>query len=240
MALAFVLLARPAPAASFKEANALYESGKFREAAVAYNSLADERKGSAALLYNLGNAELRAGNKGKARLWFERALRLAPRDPDVLWNLQVLKNALVDRIEPPPGPLEIGALSRMAAARFSIDESAQIFSALLFLWAVAALLAWQAPGFRAGARRLQSFLFILTLLAGSLFALKWLLVKDPAVVILSKEVTARYGPTVKETKAFTLHEGAVATVTDETKDWFYIRLDDGHEGWLEKSSCEII
>ena len=230
----------PTKAPDFKEANALYESGKFREAAAAYELVADEKKGGAAVFYNLANAQLRSGNKGKARLWYERALRIAPRDPDILWNLLVLKNALVDRIEPPPGPLELGSISRSAVARFSIDEAAEALSALLFFWVAVSFLTWKFPAFRNGGRSAQRAVFILIALTSGLFALKWTRSKDPQVVVLSKEVTARYGPTVKETKAFTLHEGTVARVTDETKDWIYVRLEDGHEGWLQKNSCETI
>ena len=49
--------------------------------------------------YNLGNASLKAGEKGQARVYYERALKAAPRDENLLWNMQILKSSLADRIE---------------------------------------------------------------------------------------------------------------------------------------------
>lgn len=224
----------------FKAANTLYESGKFLEAAKAYGAIAGGGKGDASLFYNLGNAELRSGHEGKARLWYERAVKITPRDPDVVWNLQVLKNALVDRIEPPPGMFELGTIGRSVAARYSVDEAAIVLSAFLLAWALLTFLSWKFRSVRGRVLRTQGLIILLIAAVSGLLAMKWSEIKDPRVVILSKEVTARYGPTIKETKAFTLHEGAVARVTDETKDWLYVRLDDGHEGWLQKESCETI
>lgn len=225
---------------NFKEANALYETGKFREAAAAYGSIADEKKGGVAVFYNLANAELRSGNKGKARLWYERALKVDPRDPDIFWNLQVLKNDLTDRIEPPLDPLAVASFLRMLAECYTVDEAAMAVSGFLAALAVFSFLAWKFPALKnfVGIFRVLFFLFFGCALF--LFILKWTQVKDPLVIVLAKEVTARYGPTNKETKAFVLHEGARARVIDETKDWFYVRLDDGNEGWLPKNTCEIL
>jgi len=58
--------------------------------------------------------------------------------------------------------------------------------------------------------------------------------------VLYKEVTARYGPSDKETKAFVLHEGASAKVLDQTDGWYYIFLQDKNTGWVSKKSCAII
>lgn len=224
----------------FKEANALYEAGKFREAAAAYGSIADEKKGGVAVFYDLANAELRSGNKGKARLWYERALKVDPRDPDVLWNLQVLKNALTDRIEPPLDPLAVGFFLKMFAERYTADESAMAVSGLLTALAIFSFLGWKVPSIKIFSGIFRALLLFSFGAALFLFGLKWTQVKDPSVIVLAKEVTARYGPTNRETKAFIVHEGARARVVDSTKDWFYARLDDGNEGWLPKSACETV
>ncbi len=236
----FLLVGTNAHSADFKEANALYESGKFREAAVSYGSIADEKKGGVAVFYNLANAELRSGNKGKARLWYERALKIDPRDPDVLWNLQVLKNALTDRIEPPLDPLAVKFFLKMFAESYTTDEAAGVVSGLLAALAIFSFFGWKIPSIKVFSGFFRVLLLFSLSAAVFLFGLKWTQVKDPSVIVLAKEATARYGPTNKETKAFILHEGARARVVDSTKDWLYVRLDDGNEGWLPKESCETI
>ncbi len=227
-------------ASDFKEANALYESGKFKEAAQRYASIAEEKKGGAAVYYNLGNAELRAGRKGKARVWYERALKTSPRDPDILWNLQILKNALTDRVDPPADPFGFVEIHKKITDFFSIDEAGVVLTSLLLLWAVVSLLAWGYPAAQRPGRAAQGLLLILIFSAAGLFVLKWIRVKDPVVIVLSKEAVAHYGPSAKETKAFVLHEGSQALVLDQTNDWFYIRFENGSQGWLPKDSSEMV
>src|SRR5438132_12459707 len=63
----FFLLAFPfalpaaSPNAEFEQANKLYEQGKFKEAAAAYQSLIDRGAESPTIYYNLGNAWYKAG-----------------------------------------------------------------------------------------------------------------------------------------------------------------------------------
>src|SRR3989338_4285947 len=180
----FLLVGTNAHAADFKEANALYESGKFREAAVAYGSIADQKKGGVVVFYNLANAELRSGNKGKARLWYERALKLDPRDPDVLWNLQILKNALSDRIEPSLDPLAVSFFLKMLAERYTTDESAIAVSGFLMVLAIVSFLGWKVPSikFFSGIFRGLLLFFLGTTLF--LFGLKWTQVREPSVIVL--------------------------------------------------------
>ena len=64
--------------------------------------------------------------------------------------------------------------------------------------------------------------------------------KDPRLVITAKEVVARYGPSNRETQAFTLHLGAEGHQKDETGDWIFIELPNRGTGWIPKSACEKI
>ena len=89
-----------APADDFKAANKLYDAGKFAEAAAAYEKLEPK---TAHVFYNLGNAWFRDGKLGLAILNYERARRLAPRDPDILANLKFAEQRLgVDEVNTPP------------------------------------------------------------------------------------------------------------------------------------------
>jgi hypothetical protein len=56
---------------------------------------------SAATLYNLGNADARAGKYGAAVLNYERARLLAPNDPDIAANLRTVREAAHLPVDPP-------------------------------------------------------------------------------------------------------------------------------------------
>src|SRR6266404_5247545 len=87
------------PNDDFKTANQLYDAGKFAEAAAAYEKIEPK---TAYVDYNLGNAWFRQGKLGLAILNYERARRLAPRDPDILANLKFAEQRLgVDDVNTP-------------------------------------------------------------------------------------------------------------------------------------------
>src|SRR5438552_3976095 len=95
-----LLLTGPVFAADFKSANALYDAGKFAEAAAAYEKIEPK---TANVFFNLGNALFRQEKYGLAVLNYERARRLAPRDPDILANLRFTQQRLgVDDVNTPP------------------------------------------------------------------------------------------------------------------------------------------
>ena len=222
----------------FVEAAGKYKTADFKGADRIYKEVLKNGPGTAALYYNLGNTSFRLGKKGEARLYYERALEAAPRDPDIQWNLAILKNTLADHIqEKNISPVFLWL--RQKAAAFTADETALFVSVILSLLVLCALAGLRYRGNRF-IKGLGSLLCLALVAAATLGALKWNQVKDPRLVILQKEALARNGPSEKETKAFLLHEGAVAGVADETKDWFYITLESGDTGWILKNSGQLV
>ncbi|HTL71088.1 MAG TPA: tetratricopeptide repeat protein [Candidatus Eisenbacteria bacterium] len=236
---AFVLFTTAAAwADSFADANAKYQAGDFKAAAAGYRSIIEGGSASVAVHYNLGNTEFRLGHKGKAMAAYLRALELAPRDPDVRWNLHILKSVVQDRIEPAQGgwPEWLSAQAAWVTAR----EAALAVAASLAALAGFAFLALVFPPVRGALRLPRAAAFLLLLVSGAALYLRLGDEGEPRAVILGREVYARYGPSLKETKAFTLHEGAEGRVLDQTKDWLFLRLSDRNAGWVPRDSCEIV
>src|SRR5690606_41205497 len=80
---------------------------------------------SPAVLYNQGNALLRLGRLGEAIARYRQALRLSPRDPDVIANLELARS----RVEGESHP----AIGWRALAWLSANEWAIAALALNFL-----------------------------------------------------------------------------------------------------------
>jgi len=72
---------------TFNKANEFFDNGKYPEAIQAYNDLSTNGI-SVNLLFNLGNSHFKAGEIGKAMSNYRRALKLSPRNPDVIANLR--------------------------------------------------------------------------------------------------------------------------------------------------------
>jgi tetratricopeptide (TPR) repeat protein len=223
----------------FVEANGKYQAGDFKGAADLYQKIIKSGNVTSAVYYNLGNAALRLGQKGEALVYYRRALKGAPRDKDLKWNIHVLQSALPDRIEE-SSPNLIRLALRYATTPWTLDEMAVFFTAGFAVFAVLALLGYLFPAFRPVSGFLRGLVLLFMLIPAVLFAFKWWDTKDPRVVILDKEVYAYYGPSDKETKAFLLHEGAEGKVLDNTQDWYYIALKNKNTGWIRKNSSEIV
>jgi hypothetical protein len=75
----------------FQEANAAYSRGDYAQAIEKYRQITTTSGFSPSVLYNLANSYALSGQPGQAVLNYERALRLAPSDPDISGNLQLVK-----------------------------------------------------------------------------------------------------------------------------------------------------
>jgi tetratricopeptide (TPR) repeat protein len=222
----------------FQQANSKYQGGDFKGASEIYQKLIQTGPATAVLYYNLGNATLKSGEKGAALVYYERALKAAPRDKDIRWNLNVLKAALPDKIEDNSYFLIAG--SRELMSYVTPDELAILLSALLAWVALLNSVYFFFPVFISWTGWMRKLgLFGLGVVA-LLLAWKVWETKDPHVVVLDKEVYAFYGPSDRETKAFLLHEGALGKVTDTTDDWVYLTLPNKKSGWIRKNACETI
>src|SRR5690606_34875555 len=67
-----------------------------------YLQVLNSRVSSAEVYFNLGNACFRSNKYGKARLYYEKALLISPRDPAIKANLAFTETLLTDKFEQVP------------------------------------------------------------------------------------------------------------------------------------------
>ncbi len=233
-AIALLLLAA-SPASAAGDGDQLYQTGDFKGAAAAYEAALKD-SASPEIHYNLGNAYFRSNQKGKTMVQYLRAARRLPRDPDLRWNLGVLRDAVTDKLEPSGSAAVLSA----AAGFYSADEAAAAFGASALLLLLVSFAGWIVPVFGGRTAPLRAFAAFLVVLAAVGNAFKWSHDREPIAVVLRKEVPARYGPSLKETRAFSLHEGAALRVSDRTKEWAYVSLPGGNGGWIPLEAAEIV
>ena len=77
----------------FQDGNEAYKSGNYAKARECYQKLLQDGYISPSLYYNLGNTCFRENRIGYALLYFEKAHRLAPRDRDINFNLNLVREA---------------------------------------------------------------------------------------------------------------------------------------------------
>jgi len=219
---------------NFDDANRLYEQGKYLSAANAYREMLDAGTNSAAVWFNLGNAQFKAGHLGEAIAAYRQAERLAPRDADVRANLDFARRQVT-------GPrLRPGWLQRQMDA---LRTNEWTLTAMLPVWACFGLLvAMQIrPRWKPGLRRWAW----LTGTAGACgcIALAMALqqrLHERVVVVNNRDTVVRAGPFEESPSAFTASDGAEFAVVDAKGDW--CQISDGTRvlGWLPAKSTVAV
>lgn len=224
--------------AAFEKANQLYQQGNFKEAAKAYQELISASGSSAALFYNLGNSLFRAGETGQAILFYERALRFAPRDPDIRANLAHVRGLLEYRVDD-----KRNWYVRAAEEWLGYFRSEEIFLVVMAVYLIFLLTAFFCLAYRRGMpwgwwRKTLLAVFLLTLGLAGAKQYDSEVMKDAIVTVEQAEV--RYGPSVTDQTAFRLGEGLKAYVVDTRRDWSRIVLVNHEGGWVKNSDIGIV
>jgi len=217
----------------FKAANQLYDAGKFAEAAAAYEKIEPK---TAHVYYNLGNAQFRDGKVGFAILDYERARRLAPRDPDILANLRFAEQRLgVDEVN--ASPRAVARFMRSAIESRTSSEWSAYELVALWLTVLAVAVSICVPKMR------TAFLTIaaasLVGFAASTFALSYEAIgvrNAPRAIALAAETEARFAPMPDSTVHFKLAEGTRVTIREDRGQWLFVERADGQQGWVKSEA----
>ncbi len=230
------------PTADFEAANAAYKKGDYATAITQYESILKTNNYSEGLYYNLGNAYFKTNNLGKAILYYEKALLAAPRDADVLYNLEIAKAKTKD---------DLSRIGKFFLAEWwqsihkSFNASVWGMLTLLSLWAgIAGFILWLLAASRE--RKKQGFIGGIALILLSI--LLYFLGNSQAnfeqnsrtAVVLENTIELKNGPDAQSTAVIDVHEGLKVELLDQIGDWYKVKLMNGDEGWLPMSSLAEI
>jgi len=230
------------PEQLLRQANQLYQQGKFSEARDAYGAILAGGYESPELLYNLGNACYKSGSVPAAILNYERARRLLPGDEDLRHNLQIANMVITDRIEPAPrlfvwdywdGIKEWFSLSGLTLTVYLFYALVAAMASVFFL---ARTYALRKIAVLTGSGMFVIFLFLLVVLIARLGDVT----RTDEAIVMSQIVTVKNSPDAKSSDAFVLHGGVKVQVIDRVGTWSKVRIADGKVGWLEASAVEAI
>jgi tetratricopeptide (TPR) repeat protein len=238
LAIAGTSGAAPDPSALFVRAGGLYSDGRYADAAHKYEEVLRAGVESANLHYNLGNAYFRAGDIGRAILGYERARRLAPRDPDVLANLAFARSRGAE------------AEARSLLSRILFPLADRMTTDWLFLLGVVTWTAFFAllavvrivPSARVNARRgaVAAGTLTLLLLTSGLARLVTVELPPHVIVVSDRIATVRFEPSASGSAHFEVKPGAFLRLVAEREGWAQVSRRDGLRGWVERTSIELL
>lgn len=234
--LLLVLAAAPAWAQDASElaaqARAAYDRGDFAAASAAYTELAARGVDRAEVHYNLGNAEFKSGRIGRAVAAYRRALKRAPNDEDVRYNLNYVRGFVRQ------APDRIGPLARLTGAVVTWYPGETLARGALAAYLLLAVLAgaWllnrnRLSGLRWGAAAAAG----LFLLAAGWTSARLLLDRNARWgVVVSTQAEARNGPSAEYQVGFVIPEGREVRLLGREGEWLAVGLPaEGYKGWVQ-------
>ncbi len=239
--LAFLLIPAGVFAATMSEPEAAafnaYDNGDFKTAAAYFRSQLRPGRPSPNMLYNLGNALCQEGKQAEALACYEKAHLLAPRDTDIVENLNSVRRQL---LQP-----EIGQVNTPGELIVYLRDCLRPDNWLLVL-AGAWSCFWLLAAFR---RRLgfnRKLLSLIVIVAVAVIAaaaltteLRGPYAEDQAIVLFNG-TKLRSLPSDQSGKVErTLREGERVHIIESRRDWVLVRLENA-EGWLKSGDMEII
>jgi hypothetical protein len=232
----------PSPASRLAEGNRAYESGDFALAAERFESLVAEGYDTPAVLFNLGNARLKAGDHGRAIAAYERALLRAPRDRELIENLAIARARCVDRRHEPAVASREWFAERARGLTPNEWSLVLFASQLLVVWALVAPAFFPALAPRARTARLAG-VALATLACLGLATWGERLKPGSRAVVVGlgadhAEISVRSGPGENYIGEFVLHAGSVVRVRGEREGWVKVEFSRSLRGWTEARGLE--
>lgn len=215
-------------------ANSFYTEAQYERALEGYLQIEQSGAESAFLYYNIGNTYYKMQQHAFAILYYEKALRLDPHNADVLYNLSVVREQCIDRIEPIP--------------QFFVTQWIQKTYRMLSpdIWSLLSLvflplsLTFVMLFVYAGPVELRKASFVLAVFIFLLFVTSWGFarqskkeaVRADMAIVMSAVSSVKSAPGMQGKDLLVLHEGTKVRVLEEAGEWARIELEDGRQGWL--------
>lgn len=226
----------------FEKGNAAYAKGRYTDAISSYRQIVDRGYESAAVYFNLGNAYYKSDDNTRALLYYEKALKLSPRDEDIFISLQFARRKTADKIEEAP-QFFITRWWYAFILALPLPVLA-ILSVLFILLSSAALITYLFAGsvkLKKTAFYSGLFLFCTGLIfifmanrTSSYFR------SHREAIIFTNSVLVKSAPGVSAKNLFVLHDGTKVSVIGNRDGWMKIRLPNGNEGWIAVSDAREI
>lgn len=214
-----------------------YHAGNFSQAIALFTELTDAGISNGKLYYNLANAYLKNDDLGHAVLWYARAVRLIPRDPDLKFNyshaLRMVKDKSEDKSS---GVLRILFFWNYLLGRTTIQWIA-IGLNLLFWFFMGLRFVKKSRTLRRITRVLTPFVLIFSITAFYHFYQN---THDTQAVILDQKVSVLSGFADSSTELFVLHAGTRVAVEKKSKGFLKICFSKDKIGWIKAEEAGLI
>ncbi|MGX1024379.1 SH3 domain-containing protein [Flavobacterium sp. CS20] len=226
----------------FSQANDAYADGNYKEAQRLYQNILKNGQASSELYFNLGNTYYKLEDLANSIYYYEKALKLNPKDKSIQNNLAFAERMRLDQFKRLPDS-EVDKTLDDFITTFSIDTWSII--GIVFLCISALCFGVFLLFKRTFVKRLAFGICIaFLLLSGGSFAMAQLQlqrVKSSVYgIIFQEEKALLEEPNPKSNTLFQLHEGTKIKILDQFRSFYKVELPDGTMGWMTTENVKKI
>lgn len=227
---------------AWDEGNKAYIDGDYKKAIERYTAILDRDRYSVKLYYNLANAYFKTGEIGRAILYYNKALKLAPSNDDVRYNLAIAEAQTKDKIAVVPefflNRWMRGIRNTMSCTTWSVVSLAAF--AAIFVFALLFLLSGRIAVRKTGFYGALAALTVFVIATSFAIAERRDMLRREQAVVMSSAISVKSSPDRSATDLFVLHEGTKVRIATEIDGWYEIVIADGKKGWTESRNIEQI
>jgi tetratricopeptide (TPR) repeat protein len=224
----------------FEKASVSYEEKDYESAIELYQKLEELPVYSSDVYYNLANCYYKTHQKAQAVLYYEKALQIAPRDEDVLFNLKLVQLQLVDKLAQIPQPFYSKWMVK-AKNILPVDGWAKMGLFFLLLFSILIIWFFISANYMLKKRLFIGFSLSLIISIKSLgMAYYSHITQQESAILMEANTYVKSAPSTQSEDLFILHEGTKILVLEQFNNWTKIKLSDGMIGWLESDVIEVI
>lgn len=214
-----------------------YQNGNFQDSVKNFSEIVHTGIANGKLFYNLGNAYLKLNDIGHAILWYKRAFKLIPNDPDLKFNYTVA----LSRVKDLPADNNHSIFKVIFFWKYLLSRSqVQWLGVLLnsIFWIVLTFELIFRKNRLKWARNIilvPTVVLFLTALYNYYDA-----IYNKQAVIIRPEISVRSGMSDGSTELFVLHAGSQVHVDKEKDGFLKIRFSKDKIGWIQQTDAKVI
>mgnify|MGYP001159974192 CR=1 FL=1 len=220
----------------------LYNNGNYNEAIIKFKEIIEKGEHSENLYFNLGNAYYKVNDIPNSIFYYEKALKLNPKNKDVLNNLAFSKNMLIDNIENLPQN-QVSEFLNSISETLNVNQWLTLGITFLYLFLITFILYFFSTKSALKKNYFIAFSILFFLFFSSVFVGLNKFEKqksDIEAIIFENKIDFRTEPNYRSEILFNLHEGTKVVIKEELNDWALVEIADGNKGWIELQSIKKI
>lgn len=226
----------------FNRGTDAYNEGDYEKAIENYMEILNNGQHSTELYFNLGNTYYKLNQIAPSIYYYEKALLLKPKDPEIKNNLAYAQNMTLDAIEIMP-ETGISKIYKNITEFLSFDQWAYVAVTFMILFVLLYIAFYY---FKYATQKRIAFISSLVslIIAAISFVFAFVQYNDfkadqPAIVFVD-EVIIKSEPNDRSQEVFKLHEGTKVNVLEQLNDWKKIRIVDGKTGWVSSPAIKVL